>query len=200
MLPSGIKVILDLLAISIPEEVPFHVCSLIPVLLPFWHVSRKSCSMWVSNAAILSRSPRLCQTENFSGVFNRWKRKDARAPNQASQIGIGRQSCSFKSKISCSRRQCEMVSCRCATTNYFVTKVRREIFAHYHIIAIRCHSSIRNWLFGLRKTILYEGFPWCRSKWWAYFRLCSSWARLFWSRKFWTLSFNHACTAHAFFP
>jgi hypothetical protein len=37
----------------------------------------------------------------------------------------------------------ETVRCRDATASSFVTKVRREVFTHFHTIAMNHHSSMR---------------------------------------------------------
>jgi hypothetical protein len=42
-----------------------------------------------------------------------------------------------------------MVCCCDATASSFVAKVRGEVFAYFHAVAVKCHSSMRNLLFGL---------------------------------------------------
>jgi hypothetical protein len=42
---------------------------------------------------------------------------------------------------------------------YFVAKVRCWIFANFHSITIKHHSSMQNWLFGLPGWILCEQPP-----------------------------------------
>jgi hypothetical protein len=64
--------------------------------------------------------------------------------------------------------------CRDAIASSFVTKVRGEVFAHFHAVAVKLHSSVRNWLFGLPGRILCEQSPWCQIKWCACSWLCSS--------------------------
>jgi hypothetical protein len=39
--------------------------------------------------------------------------------------------------------------CRGATVNSVVTKFRSEVLAHFHSAVVKCHSSMRYWLFGL---------------------------------------------------
>jgi hypothetical protein len=41
-------------------------------------------------------------------------------------------------------------------------------------VAVKCHSGMRHWLFGLPGRILCEQYPWCQRKWWACSWLCSS--------------------------
>jgi hypothetical protein len=38
--------------------------------------------------------------------------------------------------------------CSDATASSFVAKVRGEVFAHFHTVAVKCHSIMRNWLLG----------------------------------------------------
>jgi hypothetical protein len=66
------------------------------------------------------------------------------------------------------------VRCRDATASSFVTKVRGEVFAHFHAVAIKRHSSVWNWLFSLPGRILCEQSAWCQRKWWTCSWLCSS--------------------------
>jgi hypothetical protein len=37
---------------------------------------------------------------------------------------------------------------------YFVAKVRGEVFAHFHAVAVKRHSSMWNWLFGLQDKFI----------------------------------------------
>jgi hypothetical protein len=46
--------------------------------------------------------------------------------------------------------------CLDATASSFVARVRGEVFAHFHAVAVKRHSSMRNWLFRLLGRILYE--------------------------------------------
>jgi hypothetical protein len=61
------------------------------------------------------------------------------------------------------KRKCETVRCCDATASSFVTKVRGEVFAHFHTPAVKSYNSMWNWLFCLPGRILY----WCQRKWWA---------------------------------
>jgi hypothetical protein len=65
------------------------------------------------------------------------------------------------------------VRCHDATASTFVTKIRSEILTHFHAVVTECHSSMRNWLFGLLGRILCEQSPWCQRKR-TCSRLCSS--------------------------
>jgi hypothetical protein len=49
-----------------------------------------------------------------------------------------------------------MVRCSDATASSSVAKVRDEVIAHFHSIAVKRHSIMRNLLFGLPRRILYE--------------------------------------------
>jgi hypothetical protein len=55
-------------------------------------------------------------------------------------------------------RKCETVCCRDATASLFVAKFRDEMFAHFHAVAIKRHSSMLNWLFSLSGRIICERF------------------------------------------
>jgi hypothetical protein len=55
----------------------------------------------------------------------------------------------FLVKNSHVKRKREPVRCLVATANSFVPKVKGEVFAHFHAVAVKRHSSMRNWLFGL---------------------------------------------------
>jgi hypothetical protein len=94
------------------------------------------------------------------------------------------------------KRKCERTRRREETGSCFVAKVRVEVFAHFHAIALKRHSSIRNWLCGLPERILSEQSPWCQRKLWACSWLCSSPVSPFLV----TVSLDFPCTAHAFFP
>jgi hypothetical protein len=37
---------------------------------------------------------------------------------------------------------CEAVHCSDATARSFVAKVLGQVFAHFHAVAVKCHSSI----------------------------------------------------------
>jgi hypothetical protein len=71
---------------------------------------------------------------------------------------------------------------------FFVAKVWGEVFSHFHAVAGKGHSSMRNWLFGLQGR--------CQRKWLACSWLCSSPVSVSVSLG---LPFKHPSTAHAFF-
>jgi hypothetical protein len=88
-------------------------------------------------------------------------------------VGGGRESCCFWWKIPWCQKGNVRLRFRDATDTFFIAKVRGEVFAHFYTVAVKRHSSMRNWLFGLPGRILCEHSPWCKRKWW----LCS-WLRL----------------------
>jgi hypothetical protein len=47
------------------------------------------------------------------------------------------------------KEKCETVRCRDATISPFVITIRGEVFAHFHAVAIKRHSIMRNWQLGL---------------------------------------------------
>jgi hypothetical protein len=61
-----------------------------------------------------------------------------------------------------------------ATASIFITEVRDEVFAHFHVVAGKRHNIMRNWQFGLPQRILCEHSPWCQRKWRACSWVCSS--------------------------
>jgi hypothetical protein len=86
--------------------------------------------------------------------------------------------------------------CYGTTTSFFVTKVRDEVFAHFHAVTVKRDSSMRNWMFGLPGRNHCEKSPWCQRKLWA----CSS---LYSSPIFpfsVSVSLEFPYTARAFFP
>jgi hypothetical protein len=42
---------------------------------------------------------------------------------------------------------------RDATASSFVAKVRGEVFGHFHVVAVKHHSSMRNWLFAFQDKL-----------------------------------------------
>jgi hypothetical protein len=49
-----------------------------------------------------------------------------------------------------------MVRCRDAKANSFVAKFRGKVLAHFHAVAVKRHSSMLNWLFGLSGRIILK--------------------------------------------
>jgi hypothetical protein len=47
------------------------------------------------------------------------------------------------------------VRCRDATASSSVTKVRGEVFAHFHMVTVICHSSMQNWLLACQDNSLW---------------------------------------------
>jgi hypothetical protein len=114
--------------------------------------------------AVLPQSPQLCQNGGPSVLASIGK-----------QIGReGGRHHVFWAKISWWKRSVRTVHCRDAAASSFAAKVRGEVFAHFYIVAIGYHSSMRNWLFGLSWRILCEQSPWCQRKWWVCSWLYSS--------------------------
>jgi hypothetical protein len=81
--------------------------------------------------------------------------------------------------------------CCDATASSFVAKVQGRVFANFR--AIKRHSYMTNWLFGLPGRILYEHSPWCQRKCWS-----CSW--LFFFTFLFSVSLDFQCMANAFFP
>jgi hypothetical protein len=77
----------------------------------------------------------------------------------------------------------------------FVAKVRGEVFAHFHAVAVKLHSSICKWLFGLPGWIICEQSPLWQRKLWSCSWLCS----LPISPFLVSVSLGYRCTALAFF-
>jgi hypothetical protein len=61
------------------------------------------------------------------------------------------------------KRKCGPMCCD-ATANSFVAKVRGKVFAHFQAVAVKHHSSMWNWLFGLPGRILCEQSILCQIK------------------------------------
>jgi hypothetical protein len=51
------------------------------------------------------------------------------------------------------------VRCRDATASSFIAKVWGKVFAHFHAVAAKYHSSMQNSLFGMPGQINSEQFP-----------------------------------------
>jgi hypothetical protein len=81
-------------------------------------------------------------------------------------VGGGRQSCCSSSETPWWKRKCETVRCRDATASSIAAKVRGEVFAYFHTVAVKCHSSMQNRLFGMPGRFLCELFAWYKRIWW----------------------------------
>jgi hypothetical protein len=121
---------------------------------------------------ILPQSPHLCQNSGLSISSSIRETEKCR-------VGGRQHSCCFWSKIPWWEKKCETVCCHEATASSFITKVWVELFAHFHAVAVKWHSSMRNLLFGLPGRILYEQSSWCQRKWWASSCLALQLSRLF---------------------
>jgi hypothetical protein len=119
---------------------------------------------------------------------------------QECRVGGEWKSCCFWSEIPCWKRKGETVNCCDETVSYFVTKVRGEVLAHFHAVAVKRHSSRWNLLFSLPGRILCEQSLWCQRKWWGCSWLCSSPVSPFSVCLEPSMSFKHSCTAHAVIP
>jgi hypothetical protein len=65
----------------------------------------------------------------------------------------------FGQKFPRKERMFEKVRFRNATASSFVAKVRGGGFSHFHTVAVRGNSSMRNYLLGLPGRILCEQSP-----------------------------------------
>jgi hypothetical protein len=54
------------------------------------------------------------------------------------------------------------------------SKILVEIFAHFHAVAVKRHSNMRNWVIGLSGRIVSELSLLCQIKWWVFSWLYSS--------------------------
>jgi hypothetical protein len=78
-------------------------------------------------------------------------------------------------------------ACRVAITSSFVIKFHSVVFIYFHVIALKCYSSMQNWYSGLSGWILWEQSPWSQRKSWATlnfalhlsFHFLSLWVRTF---------------------
>jgi hypothetical protein len=146
----------------------------------FLNASVRVFSTACDSASITQLFPSNCRP--FSFIFNRGNRK----------VGW----VLFPSYIRWWKRKCEKVRFCYATTNFFIAKVRAEVFVHFHAVAVKRHSSKRNWLSGHSGRIYCEQFPWCRRKWWTCPWLSSSSVSPF----SFSVSLDFPCKVHAFFP
>jgi hypothetical protein len=44
--------------------------------------------------------------------------------------------------VGCQKLQCEKVRCRDVTARSFLNKVQGEFFAHFHVVIVKCQSSM----------------------------------------------------------
>jgi hypothetical protein len=100
-----------------------------------------------ASPALLPRSPQLCQNGDISVLSSLWETEESRVPWTTVVL---------VKKNPWWERKYETVHCSDATARSFVTNVRGEVFSHFHVVAVKRHSSMRNWLFGLPGRILSE--------------------------------------------
>jgi hypothetical protein len=155
--PSGQKLILFLLAIITLEVVPFRASAPFPVLLPLF-----KCILEFLFCEGVQHGLWFC-LDHLSCVkmaaFQLGKQRIVRWVGVDSHVVFGQKYPGEKGSM--------RLYCRDATASPFVTKFQGEVFIHFHAVAVKRHSSIRNWLFGLPGGILCEQSPWCQRKRWA---------------------------------
>jgi hypothetical protein len=115
------------------------------------------------------------------------KEKNHSGPSTESRVSGGWQSWSLLSKISWYKGNCEIACWHDATASSFVNKVQGEVFAGFHAIIVKCHSTMQNWLFELSGQTFYEQSPWCQRKWWMLLTLLIACLAFYWSRWVWNL-------------
>jgi hypothetical protein len=142
---------------------------------------------------ILPQSPQMCQNGCLTVL-------SSIEETEKSRVGRVLQSLSFWSKTPWWKKKCEKVRRHDATASSFVAKVRGEVFAHFHAVAVKLHNSMRNGLFGLPRWILCEQSPWCRRILWACSWLCSSPVSPLSVCPEPSMPFKHQCMAYTFFP
>jgi hypothetical protein len=118
---------------------------------------------------------------------------------QRSRAVEGRQSYCFWQKIPWWKRSARRCIVMMQQPVLLWPKFPSEVFAHFHAVAVKRYSSVRNWLFGLPGRILCEQPLWCQRKWlhaldfavhlFHYLSVCPEPSMIF----------KHACTANAFF-
>jgi hypothetical protein len=97
--------------------------------------------------AILPRSPQLCENGGLSVL-------SSIGETEKTTVGKDRQACCFWPMRPWWRRNYKKVRCHDATAGSFVVEVWAEVFAQFHTVGLKRHSSMRNWLFGLPGRIL----------------------------------------------
>jgi hypothetical protein len=105
---------------------------------------------------ILLPAPQLCQNGGLTVLCSNGETEKIRVGGVESHVGFGQ-------KLP-GRRKCETVRCCDATVSSFVTKVRGEVFSHFRAVAVKRHSSVREWLCGLPERIISGKSPWFHRK------------------------------------
>jgi hypothetical protein len=142
VLPSGQILTLALLVPITLEVVPFHTYAPFPELVPIFRLILEV----VICEGDLPSSPQLCQNGGLSVLSLIGETEKVRC--------VGKTVLSFFVRTPWWKSKCETVRCSTATAaSYFVAKVRSEVFAHFHALAITHHSSI--WLWPARKNFLW---------------------------------------------
>jgi hypothetical protein len=135
VLPSGQKLTLSLLAIIALEVVPFRAYAPFPARLPFLNASLEVVFCEGVQHRLQFCLDHLIYIKMAALHFH------LQSVKQKSKMSMGRQSCCFLVK---KIPGVEMVRFRDATATSFVAKVRGEVFAHFHAVAIKRHSSMWN--------------------------------------------------------
>jgi hypothetical protein len=100
----------------------------------------------------------LCESGDISVLSSIGQINKTRSgPIQASKVVGGTAVMLFLvKKIPWRKRKYETVRCGDATGSYFVAKFRGEVLGQFHAVAVKRHSSVLNWLFGLPERIICE--------------------------------------------
>jgi hypothetical protein len=110
------------------------------------------------------------------------------------------QSCYFWSKIPLWKRKYEAVCCCDATVSSFVDKVRGEVFAHFHTVTIKRHSSTLNWLLWIVRADSLLIIPLILENYECVLDFALHMSRLFRSWWVWTWNSNTRVGLMLFFP
>jgi hypothetical protein len=102
-----------------------------------------------------------CNSAFITLIVSKWQpfKQENREKSQSQVRGVGYDShLVFVQKFPGEKGN-KMVHYCGATATSFVAKVRGKVIAHFHIVTVKRHSSMRNWLFGLPGRILCEQSP-----------------------------------------
>jgi hypothetical protein len=95
----------------------------------------------------------LCQNGGLSVLSSIWE-------TGKSRVGGGQQSCWFCQKFPDEKGSVR----RCVVVMQQPVLLSPKFASKSSHIAVKCHSSMRNWLFGLPTRSLCEQSPWCQKK------------------------------------
>jgi hypothetical protein len=99
----------------------------------------------------------VCDSASITAVASKWRPYSFISNRANRKVRWWRRKwCCFRSIIPWWKRKFETVRCRYAAATSFVAKVRREVFTHFHLAAVKRRSSMRNWLVDLSKWIFCE--------------------------------------------